>query len=362
MAGMLVNLLLGRLPSYTRKARHLELLRRYGRPQKLINIMRAEVARARGDTLVKSRPYVYTIDTGNYCNLRCPLCPTGYHGLERQQAIMNLATFKAILDKISPYAIEVILHNWGEPFLNPDILNIVRAAQAANIGTTISSNLNLVRRGDGFLREMVESGLDHLTVSLDGVTQQVYEQYRKGGDIEQVWHNLRVILEHRKKIGQKKPIVEWQFIVMKHNQHQRDEATRLSREIGVDRLRFTSAGVPFNHMTDRKMADQWISDIPLFRVYHPERILKTGYLYDERCFYLYRAMTVNPGGEVSPCCVIYHSKWDFGNLLTANLSEVWNNAHYQSSRALFSRKKVKNSIETVCNRCPLFRFESHSAR
>ena len=76
------------------------------------------------------------------------------------------------------------MHNWGEPFLNPDILPMVRYARKNRIGTTISSNLNLVNRGEEFLEEVVESGLDHLTVSIDGTTQDVYEAYRKGGRLE----------------------------------------------------------------------------------------------------------------------------------------------------------------------------------
>jgi radical SAM protein with 4Fe4S-binding SPASM domain len=356
----ITNLILGRVPSYTRMSRHFNLLHRYGRPAKLLNLVRAEAARARGDVVVKSKPYVYTVDTGNYCNLRCPLCPTGYHGLDRPQAVMTLQSFNTVLRKIQPYAIEVILHNWGEPFLNPDIVPIIRATKAAGIGTTISSNLNLVHRGDAFLREVVESGLDHLTISLDGTTQEVYETYRKGGDIEAVFHNLRVLLAHRSQLRSRTPIIEWQFLVMKHNRHQMDDVNRLAREIGVDHVRFTSPGMPFENLTNVTLADQWISHDPAYRAYHPEKIRSQGYLYDERCFYLYRAMTVNPKGEVAPCCAVYRSKWDFGNLLDSDLEEVWNNAHYRSSRALFSHKSVEGAVETVCHRCPLFKFESQS--
>src|SRR5438552_2500457 len=126
-----LNLLFGRLPSYTRKARHVQLLWQYGTSRKLLNIARAEFSRLRGDIIATGRPYIFTVDTGNVCNLRCPLCPTGYHGLQRPQALMTLGTFQAVLDKIRPFAIEVILHNWGEPFLNPDILPIIRAAKTA---------------------------------------------------------------------------------------------------------------------------------------------------------------------------------------------------------------------------------------
>lgn len=358
MSSGAVNLVLGRLPSYTRKARHLDLLRRYASPLKVVNLARVELARLRGDIVVRARPYIYTLDTGNVCNLRCPLCPTGYHGLQRPQSLMSLRTFEIVLRKIRSYAIEVILHNWGEPFLNPEILDMVRAAKRVGVGTTISSNLNLVQRGDDFLREVVESGLDHLTVSLDGTTQDVYERYRRGGDLAQVLRNLTALLRYRRELGRRSPVVEWQFLVMKHNEHQIPEARRMAAEIGVDRLRFADAGLPFDDLANAKLAAQWLPANSAYRAYDPEKILRRGYLHDERCYYLYRAMTVNPRGEVAPCCALHHSQWDFGNLVESELEEVWNNSHYRKSRALFSRQPFDGDKDTVCSRCPIFRLES----
>lgn len=358
MAIGLTNLLLGRLPSYTRKSRHFQLLTRYGTIGKLSNLASVELSRVRGDIVVRGRPYVYTIDTGNLCNLRCPLCPTGYRGLERPQALMSLDTFRTIIDKIQPYAVEAILHNWGEPFLNPDILAMVSYAQSVGVGTALSSNMNLVNRDRGFLEAVVHSGLDHLTVSLDGTTQEVYETYRRGGSLEHVLKNVRYLLDYRERVGSRTPRVEWQFLVMKHNQHQRGDAARLARELGVDELRFTGAGLPFNNFSDPQLTRQWLSDLPSYRGYAADKVAERGYLYDEKCFYLYRAMTVNPLGEVSPCCVLYHERFDFGNLLTAELEDVWNNSYYRSSRALFSRRKFADGAETACHRCPLFRYES----
>jgi radical SAM protein with 4Fe4S-binding SPASM domain len=362
MAAGVLNLLLGKLPSYTRKRRHAQLLRRYASPRKLLNIARAEVSRLRGDIVVKARPYIYTVDIGNVCNLRCPLCPTGYRGLERPQALMTLETFQNVVDKIRPYAVEVILHNWGEPFLNPHALDMIRYAKANRIGTAVSSNLNLVNRGEEFLEELVESGLDHLTVSLDGTTQEVYQTYRRGGHIEEVLRNMRFILDYRRRTGRSTPQMEWQFLVMKHNQAQIEEARRLSQSMGVDRLRLTGAGLPFNELQNLQLAKEWISELPQYRGYSPEKIVDRGYLYEEECFYLYRAMTVNPLGEVSPCCVLYHQKWDFGNLVASELDEVWNNEHYRASRALFSPKAFEPEVETVCAKCPLFKYESSKAR
>ena len=83
--------------------------------------------------------------------------------------------------------------------------------------------------------------------------------------------------------------------------------------------------------------------------------MERGYLYDESCFYLYRAMTVNPDGEVAPCCALYHSKFDFGNLIESSLEDVWNGGHYRASRALFSRENYDGQLKTACHECPLFK-------
>ena len=359
VSGGLVRRIFGRHPAYTRLARHLNLLARYGRPAKLRNIARAEIARKRGEITVNSFPYIYTVDIGNICNLRCPLCPTGTNELQRPQSFMRLDKFEAILEKIKPYAIEVVMHNWGEPFLNPAFLDMVRAVKREGIGTAVSSNLNLEHRGKDYLHGVVDSGLDHLVASIDGTTQDVYAYYRRKGDLAHVLENLRELVRYKREIGSGTPVIEWQFIVMKHNEHQMDDARRLADEIGVDRLRFTSPGMPFDDLTNEELAAEWLPVNPDYRNYEPAIMNQKGYLYEQKCFYLYRAMTVNPQGEVAPCCALHHEKWDFGNLLESTLEEVWNNRHYRASRALFSpkRREFQDDLQTVCHACPLFKYE-----
>ena len=349
----------GRHTAYNRLARHFDLLLRYGQPRKLLNIARAEIARLRGDIEVASFPFIYTVDIGNVCNLRCPLCPTGTNDLQRPQGFMRVAEFETILEKIKPYAIEVVMHNWGEPFLNPDFLEIVRAAKREGIGTAVSSNLNLVHRGQDYLHRVVDSGLDNLVVSIDGTTQEVYHHYRRGGDLAHVLDNLREMVRYKRSIGSATPAIEWQFIVMRHNEHQMDEVTRMASEIGVDRVRFTSAGMPFDDLANETLGEEWLPNNPDYRSYDPAVINRKGYLFDEKCFYLYRAMTVNPRGEVAPCCVVHHEKWDYGNLLDSSLAAVWNNRHYRASRALFSPQRAKSTddFKTGCHACPMFKYE-----
>jgi radical SAM protein with 4Fe4S-binding SPASM domain len=235
---------------------------------------------------------------------------------------------------------------------------MIRYISSKNIGVIMSSNL--VRLSEGDIRELVDSGLEYLTVSLDGTTQEVYSQYRVRGNLDAALDHLRAILDYRQASGSQTPLIEWQFIVMKHNEHQTEEARRLAHEIGVDVLRFIPAGLPFDAGREERqaMAERWMATNPSYRTLE----LKPGqdYLLDERCFYLYRSMTINPEGGVAPCCIIYDERYDFGDIRNESLETLWNNKRYRSARSLYTTSKDPTArIGTVCHKCPIYRRIPH---
>jgi radical SAM protein with 4Fe4S-binding SPASM domain len=351
------NLAFGKLPHYTRKARHLHQVLRHSTPGRLTNLARAEWALRTGKTYLTSMPYIYIIDPSNACNLRCPLCPTGNQTATRPKRMMSFECYTRIIDEVRDYAIEVILYNWGESLLHPRIFDMIRYATDANIGSTVSSHFNNVT--DEMIERMIDSGLEHLTVSLDGATQEVYEKYRVRGNLSAAIASLRRLQQRKRERKSDTPRVEWQFIVMKHNEHEISQAKALASEVGVERFRLLSVGLPFDDLENLDLAKQWMSDDPRYRSYHPEPILKRGYLYDEPCFYPYRAITINPDGNVAPCCAISDPQWDFGSVNTQTIREIWNSQRYQSARSLFSKHPIANPVSTVCEGCTLYRQEKH---
>lgn len=353
----LKNFLLGKLPHYTRKVRHVDQFLRHSTPKKIVNLLGAEWALRKGKTTLHSRPYIYIIDPCNACNLRCPLCPTGNQTLGRPTKMMDFECYRSIIDQVKDYAIEVILHNWGESFLHPRIFDMIRYARDADIGTTVSSHFNNIT--DTMIDRMIDIGPEHLTVSLDGATQAVYETYRVRGNLENALLGLRRLQQRKKERKSHRPFVEWQFIVMKHNEHEIQKAREIAEQLDVDRFRLLSVGLPFNHLDDLQLAEQWMSGDPAYRGYDPMVIIKRGYLYDEPCFYPYRAITINPDGGVAPCCAIDHRKWDFGSLQEASIGSIWNNRHYQSARSLFSDNPIPDPLKTVCDGCPLYKQRKH---
>jgi len=202
---------------------------------------------------------------------------------------------------------------------------------------------------------LLTSGLDYMTVSIDGATDDVYKVYRVGGKLDMVLANLRTLLKRRGELGlAKSPWIRWQFIVMKHNEHQLKEAQRLAEEIGVDELTFIPVGLPLTLPKRDKMAlaQEWFATLPQNRQWDP--IQPPNVLRGGRCPYLYRTMTINPDGGISPCCIVYGDETqDYGDLLQKDLMDIWNNAQYTSAR-LVQTGQGDGTAHTVCHGCPLY--------
>ncbi|PCJ66604.1 MAG: hypothetical protein COA73_00930 [Candidatus Hydrogenedentota bacterium] len=344
---------LTKVPQYTRNARHLRSLIQHGTPRKLLNLANVEYERRMKKIEVSSRPYIAFIDPSNFCNLRCPLCPTGVNSLGRKQSMLSLECFKKYIDPHLPNLLEVNLHNWGESLLNKDVFGMIEYARDNNVGTNMSSNFVLIKP-DG-IEKLLDSGLEYLIISLDGTSQESYEQYRVRGDFDKVVENVELLIKRRNERGQKYPFVEWQFIVMKQNESQVEEANEISKKIGVDLLRFIHVGIPYDFPDKKELKEKWF----------PEKFGKTK---DESkngkdfkpspCFYLYRSMIVNSNGGISPCCEVYQENRDFDDLENhdvIDIGKIWNNKKYQAARSLFSSKTVSEHPPIVCDECDIFK-------
>lgn len=339
--GLNLTALLARVPQYTRNARHFRSMLQHSTLKKLFNLIRVEYAMATRHEYVSGKPYVIIVDPINKCNLRCPLCPSGTGDLNRDRTVMSYQQFTEIIRPFIKYAYEISFHNWGESLLNPEVFKMISFAAQHNIASNMSSNLSITQAG--IMGEIVGSGLEYLVVSLDAASPEVYRQYRRGGNFDLVISNLRSLIATRNARGSKTPRIEWQFIVMKHNMHEVEQAQTLAREIGVDTFRLIPVGFPFGVKNLNDLRREWAPDsLPM-----SEPI-------DSTCFYLYRSVTINPDGGVSPCCMVPDAKYDFGNLLSDDFENIWNNDFYRSARRLFL-SKTGTGCKIVCNSCTKFR-------
>ncbi|MFH1692425.1 MAG: radical SAM protein [Candidatus Omnitrophota bacterium] len=292
------------------------------------------------------------IDTGNVCNLKCPLCPTGAGRPTRQKGFLGYDHFKKTIDEAREYLYSVDLYNWGEPFLNQDIFRMIRYLKASNIKVILNSNLNTLK--DEEIISVVESGLDELKVSIDGASPQTYSQYRVNGDFNVVMANLKKLIEARRIHHARCPHIIWQFLIMKHNEHEIQQAKLLAKQIGVDEIEFrpmrTYMGIE-NLMNDAakiKAVADWLPVNEQYSRYDYKKLQRKN--AGSSCFFLKTTMIINADGSASPCCGVYDEKWDFGNVFKDGVMGVWNNKRYQQARKAVSEKDSSDKT-LICSYC-----------
>lgn len=335
----------------------LRLALRHMTPAKLRNFALLEAEMLLRRRRLRGLPYFLKVEPTNRCNLRCPLCPqvTGYCQVKGAEGavygVMPFDLYARLIDELSPRLFCVLLYGQGEPFLAGDIFRMIRHARERNLGTMISSNLNIAR--DGFAEEVVESGLDYLEVSLDGADQKAYGEFRVGGDFELVRGNLVRIVEAKRRLRRAAPRVEWKFIVMRHNEHQLDRARAMAREIGVDYLTFTPVGNI--DPSRRDLLEKWVATDPRYSQYDVSAGVDMRAARAKKvCPWLYRSASINCDGTVSPCC--YYPNFPqavFGDLRKEGFGAVWNNDFYTSARAICNRKLLPQIGERagICYLC-----------
>ena len=88
------------------------------------------------------------------------------------------------------------------------------------------------------VRQLARSGIDEVTFSIDGSSQENYVKYRQRGNFDKAIANMRAMLDERAKTGSDLPFVNWRYILFKWNDSDEEmgRARAMAKEFGVDRL------------------------------------------------------------------------------------------------------------------------------
>src|SRR3954464_12958801 len=129
-------------------------------------------------------PMSISFEPTTSCNLRCPECPSGLRSFTRPTGMMEADLFKKTIDELHQTLMYLIFYFQGEPYLHPQFTDLVKYASSKNIYTATSTNAHYLT--DENAKKTVESGLDRLIISIDGTTQETYESYRIGGNLQKV--------------------------------------------------------------------------------------------------------------------------------------------------------------------------------
>lgn len=303
-------------------------------------------------------PPILKIDLSPLCNLHCPVCvhatPKDNSNILATQAFdssqrMSVDSYKKVIDEVKGKTQAVYLYLMGEPFMHPQVLEMSRYAADASLNVMVSSHFSF-RFPDDRIAEIARSGITHLEVSIDGSTQDIYEQTRIGGHLDWILDNLQRLIDYKKQNNLVYPKVEIQFLAFDHNRHQIEAVRDVARRLQVDMFTVEDG------------------DVGSWAEMAAENFDITGPQPDKpvpACHWPYASMVIKYNGDAVPCCLFNMGKefskdpaqsLSLGNVFKDGISAVWNNAAYRKVRHYVSKPSRINSEKDLeknfCYGCP----------
>ncbi len=274
---------------------------------------------------VTALPVEYIVETTAKCNLYCPMCPRETHRQPKED--MTDEIFERLVRESGRSAEHMMLIGLGEPFMDRKIFDRIEYCARHGISTLLSTNGTFL--DEKTAARLLETPLEHITLSFDGATKQTFEYYRKGARFEKVRDNFVRFARMKKERGAKIQVVV-QMVRMDGNAHEVDDFVRFWSNVpGVDQVRVKADETNLLQPEAGHAANDWK---------HP-------------CHYLWRGpMYVKHNGDVYPCCQSYMLDGaPVGSIGRQPLESIWNSAEMMRMRRLHASGQA-GEID-ICARC-----------
>ncbi len=298
-----------------------------------------------GEETVEAWPAVLYIETAAVCNLRCPMCPATM-GIPREPyrtRLLDMDLMPAVRRAL-PYATRCFLSGGGEPLLHPRLFEIIQELTDNGVEAYFNSNATLM--DEDTARQIVDSGVNTISFSVDGATAETYESIRVGADFDTVVANITRLSKMKREAGALRPFMNMQFTVLDENRAEITAAADLAASMGLNHLVvepltpvfcfdeqydefYRSRGVETTQVIeDVKRAAERAAELGLvFSSHYLE--LDRGHDPPRTCAEPWLTFGVRVDGRVFTCCGTLEP---MGDLAKQGLREIWNGESYRSLR------------------------------
>ncbi len=288
-------------------------------------------------------PFSLSIEPTTACNLGCPECPSGLKQFTRPTGKLDVELHEEMLDQVSKTVFYINYYFQGEPFLHPKFLELIKSAKKRKIYTATSTNAHFIDAKKA--AEIVDSGLDRLIISIDGLTQETYEQYRVHGDLSKVIEASEHLVQAKREKGSSTPHLIFQFLAVRPNEHEIPAIYSLGKELGIDEVRIKTA-----QLYDYKNGNPLM---PLNERYARYKKGKDGtyslkYKTEDRCWRMWSGSVLTWDGKVVPCCFDKDAQHVLGEIKEMPFKKIWKSEKYKGFRAavLTGRQQID-----ICQNC-----------
>ncbi len=288
-------------------------------------------------------PTTVSIEPTTSCNLRCPECPSGLRSFSRPTGMLDPEQYKTMIALLGDHLTYLHLYFQGEPYLHPQFLELVKAADQKRIFTATSTNAHYLNTEN--VDKTLHSGLKQLIVSVDGISQEIYEDYRIGGNLQKVTEGIRLLTHTRKERVLKFPRIVLQFLVTGKNEHQIPELYQWASQLGVDEIQLKTTQI-YNFENGSELMPQEEKHSRYQRIGKDKWKLKKN--IENKCWRMWQGAVITWDGKMVPCCFDKDASNVMGTLAEDDPKKIWKNSSYQLFRKQLLRDRTK--IE-MCRNC-----------
>jgi len=293
-------------------------------------------------------PRAIQIDASSHCQLACPVCPTalGWTRPVLGAGHLKVADFERLLEA-NPDIRQVELSNYGEMFLNPHLPELLACAYERKVAISARNGVNLNFASDAALEAVVKYRVSALTCSIDGASQETYSRYRVNGQLERVLANVDQIRCLRRVSGSAFPLLDWQFVVMGHNEHEIEAARAMASARGMNFFPRLSWNADHSPVVNGELVRIQTGFGAASRQEYRE---KKGAEYTrDICFQLWHAPVINWDGKMLGCCANYWG--DFGsNVFHDGLEAAMHHPKAEYARQMLAGK-AEPRPDIPCTTC-----------
>jgi hypothetical protein len=190
---------------------------------------------------VRPYPKRLYIECTAACNISCAqACCAPETGITRtrQAGMLDFDLFRRVVEEAGPSLERIEFFNYGEAFLHKRAIEMCEYIKARCPNVYLYTSTNGLAFTEDQVRRLVRSGIDEVTFSIDGATQDSYARYRQRGDLAKALRNMRAAADEKRAAGRDLPFLNWRYILFTHNDGdaEMDLARQLAADAGVDRL------------------------------------------------------------------------------------------------------------------------------
>lgn len=291
----------------------------------------------------RGMPFSLSIEPTTACNLGCPECPSGLKQFTRPTGRLDLSLHEKMIAQLKRSVFYINYYFQGEPFLHPNFLELIKEAKRNKIYTSTSTNAHFIN--EKMAGDIVESGLDRLIISIDGLTQETYENYRIHGKLDKVIAGTKEMVQAKLRLNSSTPHLIFQFLAVKPNEHEIPQVFELGKEMGIDEVRIKSA-----QLYEFENGNPLMPENEKYSRYRKQAdgTYKMKYKLGNHCWRMWSSSVLTWDGKVVPCCFDKDAKHVLGTVADNDFKTIWHHPQYNAFRNAVLTGR--NDIE-ICKNC-----------